>query len=220
MLRHLFLALTLLMSLAGLSPAQAQESTVPACSVAEPPKNCKANMWALTVDIPVPNGAYVHVADPGCMNDSETQIQKLIQGAVVGAAPKLAYFSGPISKLVATPIEKALKSQGGDLGRLYSPYAKNGALCAPVVAVIPAKAKMAGYRLFASEKNGPMERCKPGTNCPIDWSKFQTAPVESNGASIRTVNAIFMNWSHNRPRIARMVVFYTLPRGAKPLMEI
>ena len=154
------------------------------------------------------------------MNDAQSQIQKVVQAAVVASVPQVAMFSGPISKLVATPIDQHMKSQGGDIGKLFSPYAKNGALCAPLVAIVPVKAEMVGYRFYASEASGAMARCSAGAECPVGWSKFQAAPVETSGASIRTYNAVFMNWSHDRTRRAKMVVFYKLPSGVKPLMEI
>ena len=177
-------------------------------------------MWALTVETRVPSGGFVPAMDPRCLNNSQAQIHKLIQAAVVAAVPQVADFSGPVSKLAATPVERAMKGQGGDLGGLVAPYPSSpgGPMCAPLVAVIPIKATMVGYRFYASEASGAMEGC--GGECPVGWSKFQAAPVETKGAAIRTLNAVFVNWSQERTRVARMVVFYTLPRGVKPLMEI
>jgi len=203
-------------------PATAQESTVKACTVENPPFECQNNMWALKIEIPVPNGAYVHVPDPGCMNETTGQVEKALQAAVAAGGPTLALFSGPIAKLAAGPVAQALKNQGGDIGRLYSPYAKNGALCAPMVAVVPLKAKLIGFRLLATDaQNGNvMKRCSPGIDCTIQWSKFQQAPVESVNGSMRTYTTIFMNWSHDRARRAQMILFYTLPTGEQPLREI
>lgn len=221
MVTRLLWAFGLVLSLSGyLSPVQAQQSTVPACSIEAPPSGCDANMWALTVQITVPNGAYVHVTDPGCMNDAAGEIQKLLQTAVTAGMPQLALFSGPLSKLVSTPVAEAFKGQGGDIGKLFSPYAKNGALCAPLVAVVPVDAAMVGYRFFASNNGGAMGRCSAGTDCPVGWSKFQTAPIEAKGTAIRTYNAVFMNWSHNTTRQAKMIVFYKLPAGMSPLQDI
>lgn len=212
----------LLSVLAAMSPlqAEAQEATVPACSIAEPPANCDSSMWALRVEITAPNGAYVHVPDPGCMNDSAGEIAKVLQAAVVAATPSLALFSGPISKLAAQPIAQHMKSQGGDIGKLFSPYAKNGALCAPLVAVVPVNADVVGFRLLAAEAGGGFARCSAGADCPIGWSKFQTSPVENKGSAIRAYSTVFMNWSHNRARRAQMIVFYKLPAGTKPLQEM
>jgi hypothetical protein len=199
----------------------AQVSTVAACSVADPPSGCGNNMWALQVTIQAQNGAYVHVPDPGCMNDASQDIAKLLQAATLAAAPKLALFSGPISQLVSQPINQHMRSQGGDLGKLISPYAKNGALCAPVVGVIPVAAEVAGFRLLAAEAGTTgFGRCSPGADCGIGWSKFQAQPVESKNSSIRTYSTVFMNWSHNRARQAQMIIFYKLPTGEKPLLEL
>ena len=208
--------------LAGISPlpASAQESTVPACSIAEPPANCDSSMWALRVEITAPKGAYVHVRDPGCMNDSAGEIAKVLQAAVVASTPSLALFSGPISKLAAQPIAQHMKSQGGDIGRLFSPYARNGALCAPLVAVVPVNADVVGFRLLAAEVGGEFARCSAGAECPIGWSKFQTSPVEHEGSAIRAYSTVFMNWVDNRARRAQMIVFYKLPAGTRPLQEM
>ena len=217
--RVLVTAIAAMLMLAG-TPASAQESTVPACSIAEPPSGCDSNMWALRVEITAPNGAYVHVPDPGCMNDSAGEISKALQAAVATASPQLALFSGPISKLAAQPIAQAMKSQGGDIGRLFSPYAKNGALCAPLVAVVPVQADVLGFRLLAAEASGGFARCTAGADCPVGWSKFQTSPMENKGSAMRTYSAIFMNWSHDRTRRAQMIVFYRLPAGTKPLQDM
>lgn len=210
------------LALFGSGAARAQEATVSACSVAEPPNGCNDNMWALRVQITAPNGAYVHVPNPGCMNDAAGDVAKVVQAAVVAGTPQLALFSGPISKLAAQPIAQAFKSQGGDLGKLFSPYAKNGALCAPLVAVVPVDADVVGFRLSATDAhNGNiMAKCPAGGECPIGWSKFQAAPIENKGSSMRTYSTIFMNWSHNRPRQAEMTIFYKLPQGKKPLQEL
>ncbi|MBE2241444.1 MAG: hypothetical protein IAE86_01705 [Burkholderiaceae bacterium] len=200
----------------------AQESTVSACSILDAPAGCNDRMWALRVTLTAPNGAYVHVPDPGCMNDASNEVAKIIQAAVAAAQPQLTLFSGPISKLIATPIAEQLKSQGGDIGRLFSPYARNGALCVPLVAVVPVAAEVVGFRLLATDgPNGNvMKRCAPAAECPIGWSKFQATPVEAKGAAIRTYSTIFMNWSHDRSRQAQMIIFYKLPAGEKPLTEI
>lgn len=201
----------------------AQEATVPACSVHEPPVGCENNMWALEVKITAPNGAYVHVPDPGCLNDVTGELDKLIQTAVVAAYPKLALFSGPISKLIAQPINQHFKNHGGDLGRLFSPYAKNGAMCVPLVGIVPIEAKVKGFRLAATDDHNGKDRtirCSPGADCPIGWSKFQSQPVKKSSSSIQTYSTIFMNWSHDRPRYPKMIIFYTLPQGEEPLQEL
>ena len=200
----------------------AQEATVKACSVESPPPNCKTNMWALRVRVPVQNGAYVHVPDPGCMNETTGEIEKSIKTMIAAGGPKLALFSGPIAKLAAGPVAAALKNQGGDLGKFYSPYAKNGALCAPMVAVVPQAAQVIGFRLQATDAvNGnAMKRCAAGADCPIGYSKFQRVPAELKKAGMRTYTTIFMNWSNDRSRDAEMIIFFQLPAGKKPLLEL
>ena len=202
-------------------PAVAQETTIPSCDLQVPPKQCKG-VWALTVKAVAPNGAYVHVPNPGCMNDSASELKKLIQAAVIAAQPQLAAFSGPLSAVIALPLNEHMKGQGGDLGKLLSPYAKNGAMCLPLVAIVPTDATVRGFRLMATDAHnrGIMRGCKAGADCNIGWSKFQTAPHESGHSQLRTYSSIFMNWSHDRSRTAEMIIFYSLPNGKVPLTEL
>lgn len=207
------------MSLMVSSTVIAQERTVSACAIDAPPANCSSNMWALEINQQVPNGAYVHVADPGCMNDATEGVEKVIQSVINAKNPLVANFSGSLSKFVASPINNYLRNQGGDIGRLLSPYAKNGAICAPVIAKIPSNATYLGYRLIRCDGVEGCGRCSPGADCR--WSKFQSAPVvQSRPGGIKTVTSIFMNWSHDRPRTARMIVFYTMPQGETPGTEM
>jgi hypothetical protein len=154
------------------------------------------------------------------MNDATGDVAKLIRTALGGDTPGLSLFSGPISKLVAAPIARAFKNQGGELGKLFSPYAKNGALCAPVVGVVPVEADVKGYRLLGGLSEDSLGRCNSALDCPPGWSKFQTAPIEIKNDSMRTFSTVFMNWDSERGRVAEMIIFYTLPKGKKPLTEI
>ena len=209
-----------LLALPLATPALAQESTVPACSISDAPAGCNDRMWALRVQRTAPNGPYAQVADPGCMNDASGEIAKVVQAAAAAAQPSLARFSGPISMLAAQPIAERVKSQGGDLARLSAPHAKNGALCVPLVAVVPVAAEVVGFRLLAGESGSLMQSCSPGANCPIGWSKFQATPVERKNDAIRTYATIFMNWSHDLQRQVEMIVLYKLPAGQKPLQQL
>ena len=176
-----------LLALSAATPASAQEFTVSACSVADPPAGCKDGMWALRVPVIAPSGPYAQAKDMSCMNDASAEVAKVVQAAGASAQPQLARFSGPLSALAAQPIAQRVKSQGGDLGKLVTPHAKNGTLCAPLVAVVPVAAQVVETRLLAGETGALMQRCPPGADCPIGWSKFQAAPVEAkSGAIART----------------------------------
>lgn len=221
-LTTLFLTLSIALGASlFISPAEAQIQTLPACQVDPPPANCgQGNMWAVDITVQVPNGAYVHVPDPGCMNDATGNIQKVLQAAVATATPELALFSGPISALAAGPVNNYIRNQGGDIGKYFSPYAKNGALCAPVAVVVPKDAQVLGYRYLAANSGGNFAGCSAGVDCSIGWSKFQAEPVFQKNESMQAVTSIFMNWSHDRQRLARMIVFYNMPSGQKPLTKM
>jgi hypothetical protein len=177
-------------------------------------------MYAVDVTVDVPNGAYVHVADPGCMNDATGDIQRMMQYALNAGYPELAFFSGTISEVLAAPVGNYIRNQGGDIGKYFSPYAKNGAMCAPVIAVVPANADVIGYRLLAANQGSDFAGCPPGGECSVGWSKFQAEPILQGNSAIRTATTIFMNWSHNLRRNARMIIFYKLPQGQTPLVQM
>jgi hypothetical protein len=118
--------------------ALAADQTVQACSIESPPAICKG-LWALQIDQAVPHGAYVHVPNPGCMNDSSGALQNIVTAAVAAGVPGLAMFSGSISKLATPLVAQELAKHGGFISKHLSPYAKNGALCAPVVGVVPSR---------------------------------------------------------------------------------
>jgi len=202
------------------SSAHAQIKTLKACEVENAPPVCnQGNMWAVDVTSPVPNGAYVHVPDPGCMNDATGDIARVLSAAIAVSVPNLALFSGTIGNVIAGPVGDYLKNQGGDIGKHFSPYAKNGALCAPVIAVVPKDATVIGYRLYIAEQGGDFTQCPPGADC-IGWSKWQGEPVTQSNEAMQTATAIFMNWSHDRQRRARMIVFYRMPDGKQPLTQL
>jgi hypothetical protein len=81
-------------------PAAAQ--TQKACSISStdggPPAGCQ-DLWSTAVEIGVPHGAYVHVPNPGCMNDATGAIAQMHQAAISLAYPQLAAFAGPISRI-------------------------------------------------------------------------------------------------------------------------
>lgn len=209
-------ALSISATLLSLLSVPAGAQTTQACNIDNPPANCSA-LVALVVDQVVPNGAYAHDANPGCMNDAQGDIQRVLQAAIAAGSPQLAIFSGPLSTAVAGPVNDYLKHQGGDIGRLFSPYAKNAALCASVIGVIPTKANYVGYRLLATdgENGGVFKDCNPGNDCAIGWSKFPSEPLEQDNQALKTVSTTFMNWSDNRTRTARLIVFYTVPPGTQ-----
>lgn len=198
-------------------PSVAQVTTVSACSISDPPADCEG-MWATSISVRVPNGAYVHVADPGCMNDAAAELTKVLAAAAEAQVPGISRFAGPITTAMDTEIKRFYRANGGgDFGRLTSPYAKNGALCAPIALIVPVDSRIEGFRFEAAESGGGYSRCRVGADCGIGWSKYQAQPIVRSNSAMKTVTAIFMNWSHDRTRRAKMTVFL---RGERPLSEL
>ncbi|MCF1474622.1 hypothetical protein FS763_22140 [Agrobacterium vitis] len=204
--------------LGNISTAKA-DRTVPACQIDPAPIGCSTvNMWALEVEQEVPHGAYVQVSDPGCMNDATSQTADFINKAITASAPSLIMASGHISKLVGSQLDKFMANHGGEISKRFSPYVKNGAMCAPIVAVIPVDATFLGFRYFATDDNNGKiwdgKGCDLNKDCPIQWGKFPSTPTVQKNAAMQIVTTVFRNWSHDRTRYVKVIFFYSLPQGA------
>ncbi len=205
----------------------ANAENIRACDISDvakygagPPANCQS-LWATVVEQAVGNGAYVHVPDPGCMNDVAAEMARVHQAALDAALPRLSKYAGPLTQLTGTAVADYFRRNGGgDIGRLFSPYAKNGALCAPVMAIVPVTATVKGFRFLATDaqNGGRFAGCSDqGGECGIGWSKFQGPPSVNKTVAMQTVSAVFMNWSNDRPRHVKMIVFYEMPGTEVPL---
>ena len=230
MLYHIWQMLVAIVGLLGILvsfQSAAYADTMKACEINRPPQGCRAtNMWAVRSEMDVPNGAYVNVPNPGCLNDSQTYVNRMIQAAIVTNYPQLALYSGALSDLAATPINDFFRTRvGGDFSRLFSPYSKNGAMCAPMVMIVPARAQVVGFRLEATDAQNGMvfKECAAGPECVnIGWSRYQGEPTETSTAEtgMRTYTTVFMNWSNDRVRKIRVTLFYNMPGNDVPLRQM
>src|SRR5882724_10477683 len=82
MLYHIWQMLVAIVGLLGILvsfQSAAYADTMKACEINRPPQGCRAtNMWAVRSEMDVPNGAYVNVPNPGCLNDSQTYVNRMI----------------------------------------------------------------------------------------------------------------------------------------------
>lgn len=201
------------------SGAMADFKSVEACTISDPPQNCKG-LWASTVSVAVSGtGDRVVGADPQCTpgQQQELNYSNLLGSAVknVGDPKKFLNYTGDVVNMVQKDTVKELtKVIRGDVGaaitRNFGPTTRF-ANCAPLIVAVPQGAEVVGFRLEASD--GTRGRCSVGQDCSIGWSKFPQAPTEVTNEGVRAIASTFRNWSHDRTRVAYMTVFF---RSATP----
>jgi hypothetical protein len=109
--------------------------------------------------------------------------------------------------------------------RAWSLSGYDQALCAPVIAAVPANATVRGFRYRAWDKNrGEMDCAAGSLECAIGHSRFlkgcASRPAETSMDGITLYTAIFQNWSTDRAREGRLIIFFELPTGQVPVSQI
>lgn len=199
--------------------AYADAVTMPACKAENTPDCRNGNKWALVITQPnIEATAYAHVGNPGCIDDVHSQVDKFIQGIVVATEPDLSMFSGIIGTILAVPVNNYLRHQGGDIGKIFSPYAGKAATCVGFVAAVPADATVyRSIQLAATDSNNGNRflGCEAGKDCPIGWCRFDlNNPNPLRKPGVQIFSGVFKNWA--RTRTARIMIFYSLPEGESP----
>lgn len=204
--------------------ALAETITKPACQIDDPPSNCsQGNMWATAIDNEIPKGLYTYTPTPTCINGVSNGVANILAAAAAASDPTTAMFAGPITDAIAGPINSYVdENVRGDLGRIFNSHGDATARCANLALSIPAKASVVGYRLEMTDnwEGWKWQRCHVGDDCGQGWCKFPTSPSVSGNDAIQIATVQFMNWSDDRPRHARMWVFYQMPAGKKPIVEM
>jgi hypothetical protein len=73
--------------------------------------------------------------------------------------------------------------------------------------VIPAGAQITSIQFVASDQTGARQ-CLIGQDCEVGWSRFDSPQVLPAGDS-KVITSVFRNWSADRTREARMIVYFT-----------
>ena len=76
------------------------------------------------------------------------------------------------------------------------------------MAAIPAHAKVFGKRLSAWDNVMGMQGCAVGQDCSVGCSKL---PLDVQHKE-QVYSILFQNWSDDRDRVARMVIFFDCNR--------
>jgi hypothetical protein len=108
--------------------------------------------------------------------------------------------------------------------RAWSPSAaaNDETLCGPVIAIVPAKATVRGFRFRAWDENLGEMACIAGRDCSIGYSRFTkgTRTAETSISGLILYTAIFQNWSKDWAREGRMIIFFEMPAGWVPLQHL
>lgn len=189
-----------------------------------PPKDCKKyRVIAISEQLPQAAAAALS-SNPTCANtfNSPSFVSQALQVFMAGAAKDKVNFAklsaslyDTIGRGVSKGIFDAANKQGGDIAAAVSRgsirRADDQASCTTLAAVIPAEAKVVGYRLVsASLEHGPLS-CGAGAECKA--AKFMATPAVVKKDGAQAVWVEYKQWSAHQSQTGRMLVFYELPEG-------
>lgn len=172
------------------------------------------------VEVMVPRtGMVVASVDPICGDNSvtnffevaaaalETQIDPEASGNLAEIAKRYAYQE--IRGRVGGSFQAFLDANGP-----RTPYGN----CAPLAALIPKAAEVVAIHMGDWDDVVGVGGCAPGNECANGWAKFLNVPEpEEQQLGEQVVSTTFINWSHDRDRVARLFVAYRMPAGKKPV---
>jgi hypothetical protein len=175
------------------------------------------------VEIMVPNTQVPVVGpNPPCGNPESVNFSEILLKAFTGKIDPEA--AGNLIEAAKLEAYKAVKPLiGGTLGNIIQANTARTpwAVCAPLVDRVPKSATIKGIRLGQWDKSaGPGGCPEPEGECSTGWGRFVSRtkePVEDSATGERVIAAIYANGSHDRDRVARMWVLYTMPAGKKPI---
>ena len=221
------------------SPGRAEVAR--ACQIENPPANCE-EMWAVIAHVTLPKQPIAVVApNPRC----EPKFSGIDWGRAVAEGFLAEVDRERLEKLaidVSDALQRKLVPQiarhiRGDATifiadyfsklapRAWSLSGYDQALCAPVIAAVPANATVRGFRYRAWDENrGEMDCAAGSLECAIGHSRFlkgcASRPAQTSMDGITLYTAIFQNWSTDRAREGRLIIFFELPAGQVPVSQI
>jgi hypothetical protein len=184
---------------------------------------CKPGEWAVTVNVQVPHGQYVYVENPPCSENINHELEKMGSQLSDVALPGISQVAGPAIDLVSDQARAVVSDNiRGFVGELLSKYTEPSAQCHLVSAIIPSDATIMGKTLIVDDgdrgigdcdhNEGGQYTCWFDDSHDVGWCKWLEPERKGN-----TVSAVFMNWSHNRDRLASMTIFFKPAPGKEPI---
>jgi hypothetical protein len=219
------------------SPGQA--AVLAACQVVDPPTNCE-EMWAVIAHVRLPKQPILAVSpNPGCgskfkdIDWGRTVADGFLAEVDRDTLENLAMdVSDALQKKLVPQIARHIRGDAGTFiadnfsklaPKAWSPSGYDQAMCAPVIAAVPADATVKGFRLRAWDENRGEMDCEVGSlECAIGSSRFLCArrPAETSIDGITLYTIIFQNWSTDWAREGRLIIFFEMPAGQVPVSQI
>jgi hypothetical protein len=194
------------------------------CVIAEKPAlaqsapNFGPGVRVMTVKQYVKNGYYAGTPTPYCIGN--TNVFDFVNSVASALAdPDDPSFTGALLDVLNryhNEIRGGLQLQGWVNQVLTQIYGDESARCNPLVAILPAGSQIVAFGYDAQEANGSGGApCTLDGNgwyvCGIGFSKFPNKPITMPAGNSLLVTTLFMNWSHDRDRIASMTIYYRPP---------
>lgn len=180
-------------------------------------EECQPTEAKVRVEQHVQAGLRTYTANPSCMNEARetAQIRDVADDA---AAFSDGEFAGAVGELLKNPeVKRAIgRKVGGDVGRILNGGDDRTAYCQAVCAVLPQNSTVTGYKLEAAGPDRQYQTCQAGSDCAIGKAKWTAEPIPNTGENSKTVCAVFANWAHKTPRLARLNVYFTPPEDWVP----
>lgn len=184
---------------------------------------CKPGEWAVTVNLQVAHGQYVYVENPPCAQNINHELEEMASKLADSQIPGISQVAGPVVDLVSDQARSIVSDNvRGFVGELLSKYTEPSAQCQLVSAVIPPDANITGKTLIVDDgdrgvgdcdhNEGGQYTCWFDDSHDVGWCKWLEPERKGN-----TVSAIFMNWSHDRDRVASMTLFFVPAPGKEPI---
>jgi hypothetical protein len=178
-----------------------------------------SDCYVQQVEVLVPaTGQVVGVPNPTCGEKETINFLQVAQSAVTAYLKPTS--SGNLVELTKRfAFQEVRPKVGGTLGSFLdanSPRATTG-LCAPLAAVLPSEATVVTVHLGDWDNVVGVGGCPaPPGECANGWARFYIRPELEQGDQ-PVVATAFINWSHDRDRVARMFVAYRMPAGKTAL---
>ena len=172
-------------------------------------KTCQPGELAVVNVDDVGHGRYSYNAAPTCQVGSAGDLGKALDGIEKAV---LKDFAGALRELTNTDaFRQATSPIHGEVGKVLNGGKSDTANCQLICNIVPLEGEITDYAIYAGNTKEDLTRCEAGKDCPIGWSKFESTPITTATGSSKTHCVNFMNWSHDRDRVARLVTFFKPP---------
>lgn len=168
---------------------------------------CKPGEWAVTtgqVAAPASGGASGGCSDEliGHLDDGLRQVTREAAGVLSGyTGPLFDPATGEGAAVLDGPVRE-------ELARLMGAHAAGDSSCQVLAVVLPSGARYSGYRYEAWDTAGGGD-CRTPQECSIGTCDWLGHPHVQKTGGVTLLYAVFQNRSPDRPRLGRLVVYFT-----------